>query len=159
MQEFQRELGDVGALSSRTLSEAMARQLRPWRLGATLFTAFGALAVFVAAFGIYSVVSYTVSQRMHEMGVRVALGGSLRDTAGTVVRGVSFPLGIGIVGGLLLAFAGGSLLQSLLYGISAKDPGVFAFAAAAIACAGAIATLGPALRAAKADPIAVLRIQ
>ena len=159
MHEFQRELGDVGALSSRTLSEAMARQLRPWRLGATLFAAFGALAVFVAAFGIYGVVSYTVSQRMHEMGVRVALGGSLRDTAGTVVRGVSFPLGIGIIGGLLLAFAGGSLLQSLLYGISAKDPGVFAFAAAAIACAGVISTLGPALRAAKADPIAVLRIQ
>jgi putative ABC transport system permease protein len=159
MQEFQRELGDVGALSSRTVSEAMARQLRPWRLGATLFAAFGALAVFVAAFGIYSVVSYSVSQRMHEMGVRVALGGSLRDTAGTIVRGVSFPLGIGIVGGLVLAFAGGSLLQSLLFGISAKDPGVFAFAAAAIACAGVISTLGPALRAAKADPIAVLRIQ
>jgi putative ABC transport system permease protein len=159
MQEFQRELGDVGALSSRTLSEAMARQLRPWRLGATLFTAFGALAVLVAAFGVYSVVSYTVSQRMHEMGVRVALGGSLRNTAGIVVRGVSFPLGIGILGGLVLAFAGGSLLQSLLYGISAKDPRMFAFAAAAIACAGMIATLGPALRAAKADPIAVLRIQ
>jgi len=159
VEEFQRELADMSALSSRTLSEATARQLRPWRLGATLFTAFGSLAVFVAAFGVYSVVSYTVSQRMHEMGVRLALGGSFRDTAAFVVRGVSGPLGVGVFGGILLAFAGGVLVESLLYEVSAHDPGVFVLAIATIACVGVIAALGPAVRAARADPMTVLRVQ
>jgi hypothetical protein len=97
-------------LRSALMSEDLTTQLRPWRLGAQLFTAFGLLALLVTLVGIYSVTSYSVSQRVHEMGVRIALGARIRDVITLVLGEGAAVLGVGVVVGVGLALALGSLL-------------------------------------------------
>jgi ABC-type antimicrobial peptide transport system permease subunit len=133
------------------------QQLRPWRLGAALFTVFGALALAVAAVGVYSVIAYSVSQRTHEMGVRIALGARAADVLRLVVREGARVLLIGIALGVGTALAAGKLIASLLYGVTPRDPVVMVFAALVLIAVGVVASLVPAWRAARADPLVALR--
>jgi predicted permease len=130
---------------------------RPWRLGATMFVAFGALALVVAAVGLYGVIGYDVAQRMHELGVRVALGARRADVLRLVI-GQSVRLTIaGVAIGSLLALAAARWLQPLLYQQSARDPVVYAMVATMLVIVAFVASASPAARAANADPNVVLR--
>jgi putative ABC transport system permease protein len=143
--------------SAQPLSTLAARAVASTRLAASLFALFGALGLLLAAIGIYGVMSYTVQQRRHEIGVRVALGASQRSVIGMVVRrGVSLSI-LGIAIGTVLAFAGAGLMQRLLFGIPPHDRVTFATIAAVLAGAGVLAAYLPARRAARVDPITALR--
>jgi hypothetical protein len=130
---------------------------RSWLVGATLFVGFGALALVVAAVGLYGVIAYTVAQRMHELGVRIALGAQARDIVRLVVgQGVRFTA-VGLALGSAIAVAGSRWVQPLLFQQSAKDPMVFGLVGATLIAVALIASWIPALRATRADPNTVLR--
>jgi putative ABC transport system permease protein len=141
------------------MSDVMAPQYRPWRLGATLFTLFGILAAVVAAVGIYSTVSYSVNQRTHEFGVRVALGARLADVVRHVLTEGLRTVVIGILVGVALALVAGRLVASLLYGITPHDPAAIAIVVTVLLLVAAVAALVPALRAARVDPVTALRTE
>ncbi len=134
-------------------------KLQAWRLGARAFSVFGGLALVLAVVGLYSVVTFTVLQRLHEFGVRVALGAQRSDIARlTIARGV-MPVIIGIVIGSALALAGGRLVASLLFRVSPRDPVVLGAVSAVLLSAAALAALIPAWRATRVNPIAALRAE
>jgi predicted permease len=141
----------------KTMAEVMEPRYRPWQLGATLFTLFGALALLVAAIGIYSSVSYAVTQRTHEFGVRVALGARTADVLGQVLGEGLRTAVVGVAIGILMALAAGRLVASLLYGISPSDPLAIVLVAVTLLAIALIASLLPAWRATKADPMSALR--
>ena len=139
------------------LTESIDRALRPWKLGASMFTAFGVLALVIAAVGLYSMLAYMVTLRAHEMGVRMALGAGVGDVLRLVVgdgmRVTAAGIVVGVVGALLLA----PRLETLLYGVSARDPLVVGGVAVALLAVALAASLAPAMSAARADPSAALR--
>jgi ABC-type antimicrobial peptide transport system permease subunit len=130
---------------------------RPWRLGATLFTAFGFLALVVAAVGIYSTVSYGVSRRTHEFGVRIALGARLGNVLRQVVGEGLGTVAIGVALGIALALAAGRLVSALLFGVAPGDPAVLMLVSATLLVVAGLAALLPAWRAARVDPLTALR--
>ena len=132
---------------------------RSWKLGATMFAAFGVLALLVASIGLYGVIGYNVTQRMHELGVRVALGAQQKDILRLVVgQGMAFALAGVILGGVA-AFAASKWIQPLLFRQSAKDPLVYALVGAIMLVVALAASASPARRAAKADPNSALRAE
>ncbi len=135
----------------------MEPEYRPWKLGATLFTLFGVLALVVAAIGIYSSVSYAVSQRTHEFGIRVALGAQLADVLGQVLGEGLRVVAAGVVLGILMALAAGRLVAALLYGVAPSDPIALSTVAVALLAIALLAAFVPAWRAAQADPVTALR--
>src|SRR5678815_2479672 len=98
---------------------------RSWRLGATMFAVFGALALVLAAIGLYSVIAYTVAQRTHEMGVRVALGAKAGDVIGLIVREGLRVVIPGVALGAAFALAGGKWIGPLLFQVTPDDPSIF----------------------------------
>jgi ABC-type antimicrobial peptide transport system permease subunit len=130
---------------------------RSWLVGATMFVGFGLLALIVAAVGLYGVIAYSVAQRMHELGVRIALGAQQRDIVRLVVgQGVRFAIAGAIVGsGLALVAA--RWIQPLLFRQSATDPFVFGVVGLLLVAVAFAASALPALRATRADPNTVLR--
>ncbi len=138
--------------------ELIDPQLRSWRLGATLFTAFGALALGIAAVGLFGVVSYLVTQRTQEIGVRLALGGTRLTVSRLVVGDAVRMAAMGAVAGLVVAMTAAPLMQSLLFQTSAREP-LSALAAAIILLGVAVAAAAlPAWRASQVNPIVALRI-
>jgi predicted permease len=144
-------------VTTNTMAAALEPEYRPWQLGATLFTLFGALAALVAAIGVYSSVSYAVSQRTHEFGVRVALGASGARIVGQVVGEGVRTVAIGVVAGILLALASGRIVASLLYGVSPGDPRAMGVSAIGVLAVAAAASFAPAWRAGRSDPVSALR--
>jgi putative ABC transport system permease protein len=135
------------------MSDRLAPRYRPWQLGAALFSAFGLLALLVAALGIYSNVSYSVTQRVQELGVRIALGARAGDVMRHVVgRGVRPVVGGGIVGAVL-ALAGARLISSLLYGIAAWNPAVMLTVLLTLLLVAIAAACVPGWRATRIDPV------
>jgi putative ABC transport system permease protein len=141
----------------KTMRERLEPQYRPWRLGAVLFTAFGITALIVALVGIYSTVSYDVTQRIHEFGVRTALGAGVSDVLKLVVGQAVYTASIGVALGIGLALAASRLIMSLLYGVSPGDPLMLASVALALMATAGVAALIPALRATRVDPVIALR--
>ena len=132
---------------------------RSWQLGATMFVAFGVLALLVAAIGLYGVIGYNVTQRMHELGVRVALGAQARDILRLVVgQGMTFAAA-GVVLGGVAALLASRWIPPLLFRQSAKDPIVYALVAAIMMLVALAASAPPAARAANADPNSALRAE
>jgi predicted permease len=140
-----------------SLRGSFQAQFRTWRIGATLFSALGMLALVVAALGVYGVISYDVGQRTHEMGIRIALGAQrarvLRLVVGHGVRTTT----LGVIAGLGLALAGGHLVSALLYETSPSSPVVLAAVAATMLAVAVLAAFFPGWRAAGVDPSAALR--
>ena len=125
----------------------------------TLVAVFAGLALAMASIGLYGVLSYAVAQRVPEIGVRLALGAEPGGVARMVLRqGATLAL-TGIVLGVAAGLAGGRLIESLLYGVSARDPLVFAGAAAAVLSVALLACWLPARRAAAVDPLVALRAE
>jgi len=155
--EVKRLVPRAAIVRMQSLEEYLEPQLRPWRLGATLFTAMGVLALMVAAIGVYSVVAYATSQRTNEMGIRIALGAKLGDITRLVVGESLRTVVAGIAIGVGLALAAGKLVSSLLYGVSPRDPVILASAALGLALIGVAACVIPAVRAARVNPVSALR--
>src|SRR5439155_23479550 len=119
--------------SVEPMSALVSRAVGSTRLSATLFGLFGGLGLVLAAIGIYGVMSYTVQQRRHEIGVRLALGAGPRDVLAMVVRrGAALSI-VGIAIGMVLALAGAGLMQKLLFGVPPHDRITFVAIAAILA--------------------------
>jgi len=141
----------------RPMIEAVAASQRSWRLGANVFVAFGLLALVVAAVGLYGVMAYNVTQRMHELGVRVALGARDADILRLVAgQGARFAVA-GVVVGSGLAWVASRWVQPLLFQQSATDPSVYGAVAVLMVVVALAASALPAKRATSADPNAALR--
>ena len=141
----------------RPLAEVIDRQRRSWQFGATMFVGFGGLALLVAAVGLYGVITYSVTQRMHELGVRIALGAQRSDVLRLVVgQGLRFALA-GLAVGLALAIWAGKWLEPLLFKQPARDPVIYAAIAGMLLLVAVAASAAPARRATQADPNAALR--
>jgi len=137
--------------------EILGRQTRSWELGATMFLAFGALAVTLAGIGLYSVMAYNVAQRVPELGVRAALGAQQGDLMRLVV-GDGLKLGtVGIVIGVVIALIGGHWIGPLLFEQSPHDPLVFATVTLTLLGVTVLASVLPSRRAARVDPMIALR--
>jgi hypothetical protein len=132
-------------------------QLRSWRLGATLFSAFGVLALTIAAVGLFAVVSYLVTQRTQEIGIRLALGGSASAVAGLVVRDAVKVAAVGAAIGTAIAVVAAPLVQSMLFETSARQPSILVGAALALLAVAGGAAAVPAWRAGRVSPMTVLR--
>ena len=141
------------------LQDSLDPQIRPWRLGANMFALFGALALLVAAIGLYSVIAYLVTQRAHELGVRVALGAAQSNIVGLVVRyGVGLAA-VGVAIGMLLSLNAGRWIEPLMSDPSPRNPAVCLLVAVGLLVVGLLASVVPAWRAARLDPIEVLRAE
>jgi predicted permease len=144
----------VGGMPLRRL---VAPQQRSWQFGATMFAAFGALALLLAAIGLYSVIAYAVAQRTHELGVRIALGASVRQVVGMIVgQGVTITA-IGIAIGSAIALWASRWVEPLLFAQRARDPLVFGSVALILLLVAIAATVRPAFRATRVDPTVALR--
>jgi predicted permease len=156
-QRLQREMPGASYVRVRPYADIVGERLKSWRLGATMFVVFGILAVVLAAIGLYGVVSYSVAQRTHELGVRRALGAQSTDVVGLILRhGLSLvAVGVVIGGAVTVALAG--RVAPLLFGVSPRDPMVYALAAVSMVAVAALASLLPARRAARIDPQVALR--
>ncbi|HEV3197694.1 MAG TPA: ABC transporter permease [Bryobacteraceae bacterium] len=148
---------DLPLFAVRTMAESVRRSLWARRAYSGLFGAFALLALFLAAAGIYGVISYAVAQRTAEIGIRMALGASPTEVLAAVLGGGMLVVGAGAVAGLVAALAGASLLGKLLFGVSPYDPTIYAAVSLGVGCVGLLANLFPARRAATIDPIRALR--
>ncbi|MFI5311315.1 MAG: ABC transporter permease [Gemmatimonadales bacterium] len=147
----------ISYIQAQTLQESVDPQVRPWRLGASVFSLMGILALIVAAVGLYSVMSYLVAQRTHELGVRIALGARGGDILALVLRGGAGMAAIGVVLGLGLALVCGRFVAPLLFDTSPRDPAVLGGAAVAMLAVAVLASWIPALRARRVNPMEALR--
>jgi putative ABC transport system permease protein len=140
-----------------TMADISYRATSPARFRATVIGMFAALALTLAIVGVFGVLAYSVQQRVREFGVRIALGA----TTGKVLRLVFVSTGRMLTAGLLAGLAGAALLarsiSSFLFGVTPLDPVTFAGVAILLALTAVCATLVPALRAARVDPIVALR--
>jgi len=138
-------------------STSLARQFRPWRLGATMFSLFGAIALVLSTVGLYGVLAFRVSQRTHEIGVRMALGAQ-RDDVRRLVVGQGLRIGlVGLAIGVGAGLAVSPFLGPLLFGVSSRDPRVFATVGGALLVVVVLASYVPAFRATHIDPMEALR--
>jgi predicted permease len=140
-----------------TLQQAVAEPLWFVRVFGTLFMIFGFVALFLASIGLYAVMSFAVSRRQREMGIRMALGASAGDVVRLVFKQGVWQLGIGLTIGMLLAAGISRVMSVILFDVEPLDPGVFGGVIAALAITGAVACLIPARRATRADPAVAMR--
>jgi predicted permease len=155
--------GEVKALepnlpfTTRTMAETIGVSLSPARIGAILISAFGGLALLLAAVGVYGVLAFSIARRTREMGIRVALGADARKVFALVVREGMTLVAIGMVIGLGGAALGATWLGSFLYTIGPRDPVAFATAPGVLAVVALLACLVPAYRAMRISPVVALR--
>ena len=143
----------------RTMDEVLGTAVAPRRTNTVLIALFGALALLLAALGVYAVVSYGVTQRRRELGIRAALGATGADLVTLVAREMTWVVMLGVIIGLMVAWLFSRLIASQLYDVAAHDPAIFALAAVALIVPAAAATLVPALRATQVDPAMVMKAE
>ena len=143
----------------RTMKEQIALVFDQQRAVAGLAGLFGAVALLLAAVGLYGVTAYAVAQRSAEIGIRMALGADAGGVLRLVLRGAFRMVGIGLLLGIPLAIGAGRLISAQLYGVTGWDPVALAVAVAALAACALVAAIIPALRAASIDPMSALRAE
>ena len=150
---------DLPFVQVSTFAQLVEPQLRPWRLGAAVFSAFGALALVVAAIGLYGVISFGVAQRRGEFGVRMALGATAADLLRMVLgEGVRYAA-VGVALGLVASLASASLIASFLYEVSPRDGATYGAVALLLLAVAVVASVVPAWRVTRVDPASVLRAE
>jgi putative ABC transport system permease protein len=156
---LQQEMSGASYVTVQPFNDMVGPQKRSWNLGATMFTAFGGLALILAAIGLYSVIAYNVTQRSHELGVRRALGAQASDLLRMVVTDGMRLSGAGIAIGVVIALFAGRWVKPLLFGVSDRDPLVFIVVATVLIAVAVAASWVPALRASRVDPNVALRTE
>jgi putative ABC transport system permease protein len=150
---------DVPLASIRTMQDLIANSVQRRKFSMFLLSIFAGVAMLLAAIGLYGVMSYSVAQRTHEIGIRMALGARRPDVLALVVKqGMALAL-TGVAAGAVLALAMTRLIAGLLFGITATDPLTFASVAALVGIVAFLANYLPARRASKVDPIVALRYE
>ncbi|MGH7578429.1 MAG: FtsX-like permease family protein, partial [Longimicrobiales bacterium] len=149
----------LAVISSGTMEAELATTLAPQRAAATLLAAFALLALILAAVGIYGVVASGVAQRRRDFGIRLALGARGDQLIALVARGVGVPLLMGAAAGVAGAAALGHTVRGMMFGVAPTDPPTLAGALAVLTLSAAIATLLPARKAARTDPLEVIRAE
>jgi len=147
------------AVNLQSLNEVLVASLFAARMGAVLLAIFGALALLLAGIGLYGVMSYAVSRRTREIGIRMALGAQTGNVLRLVLKEGLMLVGGGVSAGLLAAFALTRLVVSFLYGVSALDWVTFVAIPVVLGLVALLASYLPARRAAKVDPIIALRCE
>jgi predicted permease len=151
------EVPGVRFANVETLREILDPQAQSWRLGATMFSVFGLLALLVAGVGLYSVLAYGVARRTRELGIRAAVGARQGGLVAMVVgEGVRVTV-LGVASGVVLALLAGRWVAPLLYEVSPRDPGVIGAVVVGLLLVALGASLLPALRASRVDPVEALR--
>jgi putative ABC transport system permease protein len=150
---------DQSVYDIKTMHETLSEMRSQRRFNMLLFGIFAAVALTLAAVGIYGVISYSVTQRTHEIGIRIALGAEKSDVLTLIVGQAMTLAGIGITIGIAGSLAFTRLMAGLLYGVSATDPATFGVIAVLLAGVALLACYIPARRAAKVDPMVALRYE
>ncbi len=140
-----------------TMGDRIESSIAPQRFRATLAAALGALAALLALIGVYGVMSHTVSQRRKEIGIRFALGEGRGSVQRRILKAALRLTLLGVGAGVLVAWAGGRWLGSLLYDVGRLDPWAFLAVPALLILAASVSALGPAVRAGRLDPLATIR--
>jgi predicted permease len=148
---------DLPLAGVTTMDQIVSEALAIDRFGMTLYGSFAALALLLAAVGIYGMMAFAVSQRIHEIGVRMSLGAGRAQIFGLILREGGFLALVGIAVGLVCAYLVGRAMQATLYGVVALDPIVFSAVALVLLLAAMLACVFPARHASKVDPIMALR--
>ncbi len=143
----------------QTLEASLAQSLGVQRIVASLTAVFAALALVLAAVGLYSVLAYAVAQRTGEIGIRMALGARPSQVIALVLRSGLKLVGLGLAAGLIAAAGAARLIETLLFNVQPLDPLVYAGVAALFAAVAALACLLPSLRASRIDPMVALRAE
>ena len=150
---------DMPYVPVSTMEERTARQLQPWRLGTTMFVLFGGVALLISAVGLFSAMAHAVSQRGHEIGIRMALGAPAWRVVVQIGRYGAATVAVGTIVGLVLASAATGWLTDLLYQTSPRDALVFITVAGVLTIAGIAAAVVPARRSTAIDPLVVLKTE
>ena len=137
----------------RSLKEALHRSSWFYNVFGTVFIVFGVAALFMASVGLYGVLSFSVSRRIQEMGIRMALGAGAKDVVRLVVRDGAVQMGVGLALGAALAYGVSRVVALLMFQVNPQDPMVFGIVLSVIALVGILATWIPARRATKVDPM------
>ncbi|MFC1639742.1 ABC transporter permease, partial [Gemmatimonadota bacterium] len=156
-EEVQRLDASMPIADLRTMTNTLGVSLFPARLGGAALGIFGILGMILAAVGIYSVMAYSVSQRVHEIGIRVALGAASGNVVGMVMKNGMATVGIGVLLGASIAVGTSRLMENMIYGVSAIDPVTFVGIPGMLCVVALLATYLPARRAASVDPMRALR--
>ena len=147
------------ATSITRMQKFVDNSIAPRRFNMHLLGAFAAMALALAAIGIYGVMAYSVAQRSHEIGIRMALGARSADVLRMVLRDAVFLGSIGIAIGVAGALALTRLMTNLLYGVKATDPATFFVVSLLLAVVAVLAAFVPARRASRVDPMVALRYE
>jgi ABC-type antimicrobial peptide transport system permease subunit len=150
---------DVPLSAFRTMEDRVEGSVAQRRFQTTLVLLFAAAAVLLASLGVYGVLSYAVTQRTTEIGIRLALGAEPRAVRRMVVQQALRPVAMAVTAAVPLALVAGSWLRSLLFGVSPRDPMTIAVACFALIVAAVLAAYLPARRAANLDPLTALRYE
>jgi predicted permease len=154
---LQVEMPGASYVTVLPLTDLVDPNLRSWRLGATLFSVLGGLALVLAAIGLYSMIAYDVAQRTRDLGVRLALGARSGGILRLVVLGGLRLVLVGLVIGGVIALLLAPRIEPLMFGQSARDPWVLGFVAVLLVVVGVVATVLPGVRASRVDPAVTLR--
>jgi len=154
---LQREMPGAAYVTVTPFREVVSPETRSWQLGATMFVAFGLLALVLAAVGLYSVIAYNVAQRTHEMGVRIALGARAGNVARLVIGEAVRVGAIGITIGVVLALWATKWVKPLLYDVSPTEPAIYVAVVLVLLSVAVLASWVPARRATRVDPNVALR--
>lgn len=141
------------------MEEIVASTYQQDRILSRLLTLFAAMALLLAVLGVYGVMAYNVTQRTQEVGVRLAIGAREQDILRLMMRQGAWLACLGIGAGLVLAFVASRFLASFLFGVGPRDPATFAVVSLVLLAAALAASLFPALRAARVDPLTALRAE
>jgi len=146
-----------GFVRVRRVVDELAPQLRPWRIAATLFSLFGLLGLTAAAAGVYGLVGFDVTQRTREIGIRIAMGATTRSIIRLILTSGLRVILIGLAVGIGAVVLSGRVIASLLYDTSPYDPIALVVTAATLVVVALLASLIPAWRATRVDPVTALR--
>jgi putative ABC transport system permease protein len=150
---------DIPVTQVRTMNELMFSELSQPRFATILLSTFAVLALVLTIVGLYGVMTYSVTRRTREIGVRMALGAQRGTVLKMVLREASILLTSGIAIGIVAALASAPILQSLLYGTGSRNPFVLVQVCIAVALVGLLAAYIPAIRATRVDPMVALRYE